>query len=103
MEIAIVSGQPAQPRLPCQSRCTGYLSIVRIQRSGPAARMSHATPGFIKISSEDTVKLIFQRTKLLHGAAVLLGALLWLGVTLAPIRAADPIKIGFSVSLTGGL
>src|SRR3954463_4191237 len=34
---------------------------------------------------------------------VCLGAALWTGATTLNARAADPVKIGFSVSLTGGL
>jgi branched-chain amino acid transport system substrate-binding protein len=55
------------------------------------------------MSWEDTVKLRFGRAKLFHPALLLLCAALWLSLTLDPVRAADPIKIGFSVSLTGGL
>src|SRR3954470_23444629 len=55
------------------------------------------------MSWEDTVKLRFGRAKLFHPALLLLCAALWLSPTLDPVRAADPIKIGFSVSLTGGL
>jgi branched-chain amino acid transport system substrate-binding protein len=49
------------------------------------------------------VKLRLGRAKLVHPALLLLCAALWLSLTLPPVRAADPIKIGFSVSLTGGL
>lgn len=34
---------------------------------------------------------------------VCLGAALWTGAATVNARAADPVKIGFSVSLTGGL
>src|SRR5256714_11747699 len=55
------------------------------------------------MSWEDTVKLTFKPAKLFHAAMTLIGAVSWLAATLGPLRAADPIRIGFSVSLTGGL